>query len=295
MALFCLAQGARAQNLNFDTPLSVTQVVLPLNHPVVDEVCGYAPGHGIEFRYWEKNPANDGQFQVHLKPGQVEPSCDNLFPPNPSPFIVTCSVYRGFVVKERHTEDQMGDDSIAIIPRQPGQTVFSCADNIAPGEFPLGNADWMTGADFWGAVNGYVFLTSADDDVFGADVIGVFRADNPHPITELWLSFHDRRNHFTRVPGGFDLRFMAEQERADQRDPGQDADCTVAGSAGAACLAQLERAAGSHIPLAQCLKAEPRDVPQDPVALEYSALLSVRGTKATLRAAGPAESCIASE
>ena len=65
--------------------------------------------------------------------------------------------------------------------------------------------------------------------------------------------------------------------------------------------ARLEHMTGAQISLAQCLKAEPQNPPQyknfpiDPVAIEYPALLSVRGTSSALRATGPATACIASE
>lgn len=262
----------------------MTQVRLPLNHPPVVVACSYAPGMAQETRYWQKNISDDGVFFVHIRPGQVAPpSCDKGMPQLDQPLVVTCTVYPGFMVKGLHQEGDEGDAGTSIVPMRPGQAAPACDDKTAPGEFLLAGTD-QSGAGFWGAVNGYVFLSEPDGDLYGANGTVIYRADAAQPIVTLPLA-DAPGNRLSHVPGGFDLRLMTQQEK----------NCAVGGNAGAACLARLEQAAGVKIPLAQCVKAEPANDPHDPVAMEYPALLSVRGGHATLRAAGPATRCIPSE
>jgi hypothetical protein len=142
-----------------------------------------------------------------------------------------------------------------------------------------------SGAAFWGTVGDYVFLVLPETDLYGAVHAEIFRADLPEGIGWLTRQPDYPGNWVTRVSGGFDFHFWADQE----------GECAVSGSAGPACLAQLERAAGTKISLAQCRKAEPQNDREKPVALFYPALLSVRGTSFVLRATGPATDCIASE
>jgi hypothetical protein len=279
--LLCLGRPVCAQTLNFDAPLHVTQVRLPLNHPPVDVTCSDAPGAGTETRYWQKNPNDDGSLPVHLLPGRKVPSCDKVTIPAP-PLVVTCTAYDGFVVKGRHWETDEGDAGTFVAPLRPGQAAPPCDDKPLPGEFLLAGTN-QSGAEFWGAAAGYVFLGGADTDLYGAIEIDIFRADAPGQVGTTLL-FDDPGNRLSRAPGGFDLRFMAEQA----------ADCAVSGSKGTACLARLEQG-GAKISMAQCVKAEPKDYPRDPIAIEYPALLSVRGSNSVLRAVGPATRCIPSE
>lgn len=289
LANLSLGRIAAAQTLNFDVPLSVTKMELPLNHPPVDLVCADNTGNVTEERYWQKNSADDGVFDLKLRPGQVVPSCDKVTFPKYPPLFVTCSAYAGFAVKERQFEGDEGDDDIALIPKRPGQGVVPCDDKMAPGEFSLKSA--LDSEAFIGVVGSYVFVAAVDDDLFGWNGVDVFRADSPAPIAFPSLSWGDRTARLTRMPGGFDLRFMADASLG----------CGVDGPSGTTCLARLERATGAKIARAQCLKAVPEadlsnPLPQGyPIALEYPALLSVRGTKAVQRATGPGVGCIASE
>jgi hypothetical protein len=199
------------------------------------------------------------------------------------PLVVTCSFYSGFMVKELHWEGDEGNAGVAVVPVRQGEAVSACDHNAAPGEFLLTGTD-QSGAEFWGAVGNNVLLSSSDLDLYGAGEIDIFRADAPRQITSVLL-FDRPSNRLIRTPGGFDLRFMAEQA----------ADCAVGGSTGVECLGRLEQATGAKISLAQCVNAEPKNDPKDPIAIEYPALLSVRGSKAVLRATGPATGCIASD
>jgi hypothetical protein len=289
LAILSLGRIAAAQTLRFDPPLSVTKVELPLNHPPVDLVCADKTGKVTEQRYWQKDPNDDGIVDPKLRPGQVVPSCDKVtFPKNP-PLFVTCSAYSGFDVKERQFEGDEGDDDIAIIPKQSGSGVVPCDDKLAPGEFSLKPA--LGSEAFMGALGDYVFVAQLDDDGFQRERVNVFRADAPGPIAFPSLLLGDPTIRLTRVPGGFDLHFITDASL----------DCGVDGANGAICLARLERKTGAKITRAQCLKALPeayfsKPLPQGyPVAIAYPALLSVRGTKAVLRATGPGVECIAQE
>jgi hypothetical protein len=289
LVILSLGQVAAAQTLKFDTPLSVTKLTLPLNHPPLDFACAISNEKVLEVRYWQKNPADEGQVVLKMRPGPEVPPCDKIVLPQETPLLVTCSVYAGFVVKERQFEGDEGDDGIAIIPRRQGPAVMPCNDKVALGEFLLKPA--LGSEAFMGVVGPYVFVAAVDDDNYGWNSVNVFRANAPGPIALPSLSWSDRTFRLTRVPDGFDLRFMADASL----------DCGVDGPKGAACLARLEHAAGANIALAECLKAVPKaylshSLPQGyPVALEYPALLTVRGSKAVLRATGPGVGCVASE
>ncbi len=293
LAVLSLGQVAAAQTLKFDVPLSVMKVKLPLNHPPVDFACTLNNDEVLEVRYWQKNPADEGEVVVEKRPGPEVPPCDKTPPPEPeyAPLLVTCSVYASFIVKERQSEGQEGDDGgISVVPLRQGKVPAPCDDKMEPGEFflqPILGSEWLMGV-----VGRYVFLAAGDDDSYGWDPTNVFRADTPQPIMLTALLWgDDRTQRITRVAGGFDLRFMADFSL----------DCGPDGAHGAACLARLERAAGANISLAQCLKAVPKSylnklIPGGfPVALEYPALLSVRGSQALLRATGPGVGCVASD
>lgn len=261
-------------------------VALPLGHPPLDFMCSYAPRLVAHILYWQKNSNSDGIYSARLRLGQaVPPSCEKVAAPAPPPLYVTCVAYRGFVVKsrERLWGSDVGVAGVSIIPIRPGQAAPPCDGKIVLGEFLLFGTD-QSRAKFWGVVGQYVFLVLPDTDLFGALHTEVFRSNLPEHIgwltrppdyPDIWL---------TRAPGGFDFHFWAEQE----------GNCAVSGGTGAACLAQIERAAGTKISLEQCRKAEIEDKPYKPIALFYPALLSVRGASFVLRATGPATSCIAS-
>jgi len=286
LAILSLGQIASAQTLKFDTPLSVTKLTLPLNHPPLDFACAISNEKVLEVRYWQKNPADEGEFVVKMRPGPEVPPCDKTVLPQDPPLLVTCSIYSSFMVKERQVEGNEGDDGIAIVPRPQGPAAPPCDEKVALGEFLLQPA--LLSQWFMGVVGRYVFVAANDSDNFGWDPTNVFRADAPRPIAFSSVQWGDRTVRLTRVPGGFDLRFVADA----------NLDCGVDGAEGAACLARLEHAAGANIALAQCLKAVPKaylnkSFPRGyPIALEYPAILSVRGSKAVLRATGPGVGCI---
>lgn len=285
--MLCLGRAGVAQTLNFDPPLRVTQVRLPLNHLPVVVACDGGSGMVQETRYWQKNIGDDGVFFVHLTPGRpAPPSCDKVIEPYPTPMVVTCSVYAGFMVQGRHVEGDEGDAGTFIVPIRPGQATPACDDKAAPGEFLLPGTD-QSGASFWGAVNGYVFLDLPDADPavgYAADIFGANGQGSIITINVLEAPYvrDAPGNRLSRVPGGFDLSFMTDQTLG----------CGVGGSNGAACFARLEQASGAAISMAQCVKAEPENDPNSPVFIQYPALLSVRGSKAVLRATGPATRCI---
>jgi hypothetical protein len=160
----------------------------------------------------------------------------------------------------------------------------ACDDTAKPGEFLLSGTD-KSGARFFGVVASYVFLVSPETDLFGAAHAEIFRADSPREIGRFTFQPDIPGIWLTHVRDGFDLHFLADQE----------GDCAVSGASGSACLARLERAAGTKISLAKCQKTEGVTDSKQPVALFYPALLKVRGTSATLRALGPATDCIVSQ
>ncbi len=289
LAILGMEQMSAAQTLDFDAPLRVTKVELPLNHPPIDLVCTDNTGKVTEQRFWQKDSADDGFVDPKLRPGQVVPSCNTVtFPKNP-PLFVTCYAYAGFTIKEQQFEGDEGDDDIAIVPKQRGQANMPCDDGFAPGQFSLKT---VIGSEaFIGVVGDYVFVAAVDGDGFGWNGVNIFRADGPKPIAFPSLSWSDRSFRLTHMPDGFDLRFMDHVS----------ADCGVDGAQGGKCMAKLERVTGVKMTRAQCLKTVPEayyshPLPQgDPVALEYPALLSVRGTKAVIRAIGPAIGCVASQ
>ncbi len=283
MALLWLGHAACAQTLNYDLPLHVAQVRLPLNHPPVIVACSYAPGMAQETRYWQKNISDDGVFFVHLRPGQVTPpSCDKAVPQPDPPLVVTCTTYPGFMVKDRHVEGDEGDAGVSVVKLSAGRPVPSCDDAAAPRENML--RDKNEGGAFDGVKGAYLFLAEPDTDLFGAWNMVVYRTDSSRLITDFTL-LNNPASALQRTPDGLSFRLTTYVSQ----------DCGVGGNGGAACLARLEQTAGTKIALAQCVKAEPKDFPTDPIAIAYPALLSVRGSHAVLRATGPATACIASE
>jgi hypothetical protein len=183
--------------------------------------------------------------------------------------------YPGFMVKDLHQQGDEGETTV-IVPLRPAQAIAPCDDKEVPGQ----NLSGQSGAGFWGAVNGYVFLGVPDADPVVGYATDIFRADG-RDITTIYV-LDAPGNRLSRVPGGFNLNFMTDQTVG----------CGVGGSNGAACFARLERTSGAKISMAQCVQAEPENDPNSPVYIQYPALLSVRGSKAVLRATGPATRCI---
>ena len=283
MALLCLAQAACAQTLNFDPPLRVTHSP---GHSPVDIFCSYPSGAVTHTRYWQKTGSDDGTFPGDIQLGQaLPPPCSKMVIPRP-PVEVTCFFYPGFMVKQLYTQGDEGDAGLSIVPVPQGQARQACAGKPLPGEFVLAGTA-QSGAGLWGVVSGYLFLTGGDDDapVFG-DITDIVRAAPPHADQIAAVTILNvPANRITRVPGGFDMHFMA----------GQTANCAVGSSDGAACLARLEQMTGAKIAMAQCMQEEPANNSGNPVWVQYPALLSVRGGHAMLRATGPAARCIPAE
>lgn len=220
-----------------------------------------------------------------MQQGQaLPPPCSKMAIPRP-PVEVICSRYPRFMVKQRYQQGDEGGAGISVVPMRPSQPEQPCDDRLLPGELLLAGTA-QAGSGFWGAVSGYLFLTGTDfDPIIYGHTTDIVRVDAPQPNLSPFISImilDDPGNQISRVPGGFDLHFMADQT----------ANCAVGGSDGAACLARLEQMTGAKISMAQCLKGEPGNDPANPVWVQYRAVLSVRGSHAALRATGSALRCI---
>jgi hypothetical protein len=215
--------------------------------------------------------------------------------------LIECRDYQGFMVKDERYPTDEGDAQISTMA-EPAPRALPCQLATLPHEIILDNA----GA-FWGVVGHYVFLSSADEDVFFRWHVQIEDATSGHVLA----SFNEYigREKIRLTPDGLIMTY----------DAGFSANCAITGPDAAACLAKLA-ASGATLDLTTCLHrlavnegvmtafdckdaadkktCMARDLAVlqngDPVVIKYPAEIIIHGIAVQQLVKGPVFDCVAS-